>query len=172
LGNSRSTRYHKIVHHPQAIGAILLAVGVRALPRDTTEGVLGFDANDDLSMAVRKADFSTATPTGIASCHSSAQGDNPRFVVTNLPAEGFAGSPPESAGRLEAAPLYEDFYSGRGEMKNHLQQMQLDLQATRMSTHGMACNQLRLWLTAFGYLLQSIFASCHARLLSLTTATG
>ena len=72
------------------------------------------------------------------------------FVVTNLSAEGFAGDPLESAGRLEAAPLYEDLYSGRGEMKNHLQQMQLDLQATRMSTHGMASNQLRLWLTAFG----------------------
>jgi len=83
----------------------------------------------------------------------TAQGDNPRFVVTNLPAEGLAGDPPESAGRLEAAPLYEDLYCGRGEMEKHLQQMQLDLQAKRTSTHWMASNQLPLWLTAFGYLL-------------------
>jgi len=34
-----------------------------------------------------------------------------------------------------------------------VKQMQLDLQATRMSTHWMASNQLRLWLSAFGYLL-------------------
>ena len=34
-----------------------------------------------------------------------------------------------------------------------VKQMQLALQATRMSTHWMASNQLRLWLSAFGYLL-------------------
>jgi len=47
LGNSRSTRYQKIAHGPQAIEATLLAMGVRALPRDTTEVVLEFDASDD-----------------------------------------------------------------------------------------------------------------------------
>ena len=64
-----------------------------------------------------------------------------------------AGEPPENAGRFAAAPLYEEIYCGRGEMENCLKQMQLDLAATRMSTHWMASNQLRLWLTAFGYLL-------------------
>jgi Transposase DDE domain group 1 len=54
---------------------------------------------------------------------------------------------------LEAAPLYEDLYCGRGERENHLQQMQLDLQATRMSTHWMASNRLWVRLTAFGCLL-------------------
>jgi hypothetical protein len=38
-------------------------------------------------------------------------------------------------------------------MENCIKPLQLDLQATRMSTHWMASNQLRLWLTAFGYLL-------------------
>ena len=47
LGNSKQSRYHKISHDPQAIEATLLALGVRALPRDTTEVVLDFDASDD-----------------------------------------------------------------------------------------------------------------------------
>jgi len=72
----------------------------------------------------------------IGKAEVTAQGDTPRFVLTNLPAEGFAGDPSESAGRLEAAPLYEDLYCGRGERKNNLKERQLDLQATRMSTTG------------------------------------
>ncbi len=47
LGNSKTTRYHKIAHDPAALEATLLAMGVRALPRDTTEVVLDFDASDD-----------------------------------------------------------------------------------------------------------------------------
>jgi len=47
LGNSRDSRYHKIAHDPAAIEATLLAMGVRSLPRDTTEIVLDFDASDD-----------------------------------------------------------------------------------------------------------------------------
>ena len=281
LGNSRTSRYHKIAHDPQAIEATLLAMGVRALPRDTTEVVLDFDASDDplhgrqegrffhgyygaycylplfcfageviLWAQLRPSDIDASEGTvealekivaalrrrfpqvritvrgdsgfcrealmawcerqaevyyclGLAknarltallapalerarqkqilcggasvrtfaeltyetlsswSCarrvigkaEVTAQGANPRFVVTNLPAEGFANEPPECAGRFEAAALYEELYCGRGEMENMVKQMQLDLQATRMSTHWMASNQLRLWLTAFGYLL-------------------
>ena len=47
LGNCRDSRYHKIAHDPAAIEATLLAMGVRALPRETTEVVLDFDASDD-----------------------------------------------------------------------------------------------------------------------------
>ena len=47
LGNSRDSRYHKIAHDPAALEATLLAMGVRALPRDTTAVVLDFDASDD-----------------------------------------------------------------------------------------------------------------------------
>ena len=39
------------------------------------------------------------------------KGQNPRFVVTNLPAEGFAGEPVE---RFAARPLYEKLYCARG----------------------------------------------------------
>jgi hypothetical protein len=78
-------------------------------------------------------------------------GENPRFIVTNLPAEGFQGK--SDRGRFAAGPLYEDFYCARGEMENVLKQQVLDLPGDRMSTHHLAGNQLRLWLATFAYLL-------------------
>jgi hypothetical protein len=80
-----------------------------------------------------------------------AHGDNPRFVVTNLPAEGFAGD--EDRSRFLPERLYEELYCARGDMENMLKQQVLDLQADRLSTHHLASNQLRLWLATFGYLL-------------------
>lgn len=80
-----------------------------------------------------------------------AAGDNPRFVVTNLPAEGFADE--EDRTRFTPARLYEELYCARGEMENVLKQQVLDLAADRMSTHYLASNQLRLWLATCGYLL-------------------
>jgi hypothetical protein len=80
-----------------------------------------------------------------------AGGDNPRFVVTNLPARGFAGDP--DRGRFTAPRLYEELYCARGEMENVLKQQTLDLGADRMSTHHLASNQLRLWLATLAYLL-------------------
>jgi hypothetical protein len=87
----------------------------------------------------------------IGKAEVSAAGDNPRFVVTNLPAAGF----PEDAipARFEPTPLYEDLYCARGEMENVLKQQTLDLEADRLSTHWQASNQLRLWLATFAYLL-------------------
>ena len=80
-----------------------------------------------------------------------AAGDNPRFVVTNLPARGFKGDPDRA--RLTPQRLYEEFYCARGEMENVLKQQTLDLRADRMSTHHLASNQLRLWLATLAYLL-------------------
>ena len=80
-----------------------------------------------------------------------AAGDNPRFVVTNLPAEGFKGE--EDRERFMPQRLYEELYCARGDMENQLKQQVLDLQADRMSTHYLASNQLRLWLATLGYLL-------------------
>jgi hypothetical protein len=80
-----------------------------------------------------------------------AAGDNPRFIVTNLPARGFKGDP--DRGRFSPQRLYEEFYCGRGDMENVLKQQTLDLAADRMSTHHLASNQLRLWLATFAYLL-------------------
>ena len=80
-----------------------------------------------------------------------AAGDNPRFIVTNLPGCGFKGD--EDRSRFHPARLYEELYCGRGEMENVLKQQVLDLEADRMSTHYLASNQLRLWFAALAYLL-------------------
>jgi len=76
------------------------------------------------------------------------EGANPRFVVTNLPKEGFGKADP-----LGAQRVYEEVYCARGNMENVLKQQVLDLEADRMSTHFMASNQLRLWLATFAYLM-------------------
>lgn len=81
------------------------------------------------------------------------KGDNPRFVVTNLPKDGW-GDRLQSA-RFQAAALYEKFYCARGDMENRIKEQQLDLFADRTSTHWMAANQLRLWFSAFAHLLMS-----------------
>jgi len=68
-----------------------------------------------------------------------ADKDNPRFVVTSLP-----GDPQW---------LYEQVYCERGNMENRIKEQQLELFADRLSSHKMAANQLRLWLSAFAYVL-------------------
>jgi hypothetical protein len=80
-----------------------------------------------------------------------AGGDNPRFVVTNLPFKGFQGD--EDRSRFIPERLYEELYCARGDMENMLKQQVLDLRADRMSTQHLASNQLRLWFATFGYLL-------------------
>jgi Transposase DDE domain group 1 len=68
--------------------------------------------------------------------------DNPRFIVTNRPAETHG-----------AAPLYEEVYCGRGEMENAIKEHQLDLFGERLSCHGFASNEVRLLLASFAQLL-------------------
>jgi hypothetical protein len=79
------------------------------------------------------------------------EGENPRFVVTNLPAHGFKGQ--KDRERFTPARLYEGLYCARGDMENRLKQQVLDLKADRMSTHYLASNQFRLWEATFAYLL-------------------
>jgi len=78
-------------------------------------------------------------------------GDNPRFVVTSLPAEGFATDAEPT--RFTPARLYEECYCARGDLENQLKQQVLDLRADRLSTHHLGSNQLRLWLSTLAYLL-------------------
>jgi len=66
---------------------------------------------------------------------------NPRFLVTNLPADEW---PPKE--------LYEDLYCGRGDMENRIKEQQLYLFADRTSTAWISSNQLRLWLSTFAYI--------------------
>jgi hypothetical protein len=87
----------------------------------------------------------------IGKAERTAQGANPRFVVTNLPAEGFLED--EDPTRFCPSRLYEEFYCARGQMENVLKQQLLDLKADRLSTHHLGSNQLRLWLSALAYLI-------------------
>jgi len=68
-----------------------------------------------------------------------AQGNNPRYVVTNL-----AGDP---------KALYDDLYCQRGEAENRIKEAQVGLFATRTSCQHFQSNQLRVLLAALGYVL-------------------
>ena len=67
------------------------------------------------------------------------QGNNPRYVVTNLTEEPQA--------------LYDDVYCKRGEAENRIWQAQVGLFATRTSCHHLQSNQLRVLLATLGYVL-------------------
>jgi DNA-directed RNA polymerase subunit N (RpoN/RPB10) len=69
----------------------------------------------------------------------SAEGDNPRFVVTSL-----------SAG--QAQDLYED-YGQRGEMENRIKELKDDLKMDRTSCHRFEANQFRVFLHAAAFVL-------------------
>jgi hypothetical protein len=69
--------------------------------------------------------------------------ENPRFVVTSLNNEVWAGQ-----------ALYEELYCARGDMENRIKE-QFSLFADRVSTETMRGNQMRLYLSAMAYVLVS-----------------
>jgi hypothetical protein len=75
----------------------------------------------------------------LAKAEHTAQGSNPRFVVTNL--EG------------DAQVLYDEVYCARGEMENRIKEQQLGLFADRTSCHHWWANQFRLLLSSCAYVL-------------------
>jgi hypothetical protein len=77
----------------------------------------------------------------IAKAEYLDKGQNPRFVVTSLPAEQWL-----------AQDLYEKLYCARGEMENRIKE-QMCLFADRLSTDEMKGNQLRLYFSALAYTL-------------------
>ncbi len=99
----------------------------------------------------------------IAKAEVLDKGDNPRFIVTSLPEEGFADD--AHAGRFEARCCYERFYCARGDMENRIKEQQLDMFADRTSSHWMATNQLRLWLSTVAYMF---VATLRAEVLKAT----
>ena len=105
----------------------------------------------------------------IAKAEVLPQGDNPRFLVTNLPAEGFLDDPPA---RFAPQRCYEEFYCARGDMENRIKEQQLDLFADRTSTHYMGSNQLRLWFATFAYLLLERLRSLGLQATPLAKATA
>ncbi len=69
--------------------------------------------------------------------------ENPRFVVTSLTRERWAGQ-----------ALYEELYCERGNMENRIKE-QFSLFADRVSAETMRANQMRLYLSAMAYVLVS-----------------
>ena len=70
------------------------------------------------------------------------KGENPRFVVTNLPPE-----------EMQPQQLYEKVYCARGDMENRIKEQQLYLFADRTSSATMRANQLRLWFSSLAYVI-------------------
>lgn len=69
----------------------------------------------------------------------SAEGENQRFVVTNLTGD--------------AEEVY-DFYAMRGEVENQMiKELKLDTKADRLSCHRFSANQFRLLMHGFAYTL-------------------
>lgn len=90
----------------------------------------------------------------------TAEGANPRFIISNLPAEQWEG--PE---------LYEELYCARGDMENRIKEQQLDLYADRTSTATLRANQLRLWFSTLAYLLVNQLRAVALRETELAQAT-
>jgi hypothetical protein len=67
------------------------------------------------------------------------QGENTRFVVTNLTGE--------------TQKLYDNLYCQRGDMENRIKEQQLGLFADRTSCHDFVANQFRVLLSAAAYIL-------------------
>ena len=77
----------------------------------------------------------------VAKAEQIAGKENPRYVVTSLPAEDWP-----------ARALYEQLYCARGEMENRIKE-QLSLFSDRLSSETMRSNQLRLYFSALAYVL-------------------
>jgi Transposase DDE domain group 1 len=77
----------------------------------------------------------------VAKAEHLEKGENPRFLVTSLPAEPW-----------QARPLYEQLYCARGEMENRIKE-QLSLFSDRLSTESLRANQLRLYFSSLAYVL-------------------
>lgn len=75
----------------------------------------------------------------IGKAEYTENGENPRFIVTNL-----LGKPQD---------LYDNIYCARGDMENRIKEQQLDLFANRTSCHEWWPNQFRLLLSSLAYIL-------------------
>jgi hypothetical protein len=116
----------------QALGAELMA-----------QAVAGFAATGEKQRGFGWIDYAAGTwdraRRVIAKAEVTAQGENPRFVVTSL--EG------------DAQQLYDLVYCARGEMENRIKEQQLGLFADRTSCHHWWANQFRVLLSAAAYVL-------------------
>ena len=88
----------------------------------------------------------------VAKVEHLSGGENPRFIVTSIAVEQWAGR-----------ELYEQGYCARGEMENRIKEQQLNLFADRTSSHQMQANQLRLYFASFAYVMMQTLRSTGLR---------
>jgi len=125
IGVARNARLHRIVAEWESqLEAACAKTGVKQ--RRVREFVYAADSWDRERRIVTRLEF-------------GAQGNNPRFVVTNLD--------------LPADTLYDDLYCQRGEAENRIKETQLDLFGTRASSHRFLANWLRVMFAALAYTL-------------------
>src|SRR5690606_36853067 len=89
----------------------------------------------DLDYRTKKSRSRSRRTVAKAEHLPGTRGENPRLVVTNIPAE-----------ELSAQVLYEECYCARGDMENRIKEQQLGLFADRTSAATMRANQIRLAL--------------------------
>jgi hypothetical protein len=94
----------------------------------------------------------------VAKAEYLEKGENPRFIVTSLAAQGWP-----------AQPLYEEHYCARGEMENRIKE-QLTLFSDRTSTAYLRSNQLRLYFSSMAYVLMQMFRRLGLQGTELATA--
>jgi len=150
----------------QRLEALLIPAMVSARMRRCLSGAVPIRVFTEFNYATLKTWRCPRRVIGKAEI--TAEGENPRFVASNLPAEGFDKDQRE---RFQPANLYENEYCARGQMENVLKQQVLDLEADRMSTHYMGSNQLRLWLSTFAYLLMERLRALTLQGTELANAT-
>ncbi len=97
----------------------------------------------------------------IAKAEVMTAGHNPRFIVTNLPADGFKGDPDRA--RFTPTRRYEECSCARGEREHALKQPVPNLEADK--TVGVRRVHL---LPSRAYPRPDLFHFCHARLMQLT----
>ena len=119
----------------------------RALGGEMMQAKAQFEQSGHAARVFKDFDYKTRKSWSrprrvIGKAEHLAKGANPRFIVTSLSRE--EGS---------AQALYEELYCARGEMENRIKEQQLCLFADRTSTHRLASNQLRLWLSSLAYML-------------------
>ena len=126
LGMARNARLEAIVSMSELALAEEYAASGGTKQREIGEFSYGAESWDRERRVITRLEY-------------GAQGNNPRFVVTNV--------------QGEAAALYEQLYCQRGEAENRIKETQLDLFGTRASCHKFRANQFRLLLAALAYTL-------------------
>jgi hypothetical protein len=119
----------------------------RALGGELMQAKAQFEQSGHAARVFKDFDYKTRKSWSrprrvIGKAEHLAKGANPRFIVTSLSREEWS-----------AQALYEELYCARGEMENRIKEQQLCLFADRTSTHRLASNQLRLWLSSVAYML-------------------